>query len=68
METLGLLLLYFKEEADMSDYVKFEKRIVNSKSSQKFKKYLRNPDFIGHACMYLVMIHIVYLFATKTEK
>ena len=29
METLGLLLLYFKEEADMSDYVKFEK--TNSK-------------------------------------
>ena len=25
METLGLLLLYFKEEANMSDYVKFEK-------------------------------------------
>ena len=25
MKTLGLLLLYFKEEADMSDYVKFEK-------------------------------------------
>ena len=24
METLGLLLLYFKEEANMSDYSKFE--------------------------------------------
>ena len=29
METLGLLLLYFKEEADMSDYSKFAKMLLD---------------------------------------
>ena len=52
METSGLLLFYFKEEANMSDYVKFEKTHSKLEIIAKIQEILEESGLYW-SCLYV---------------
>lgn len=66
METLGLLLLYFKEEANMSDYVKFEKTRSKFETIAKIEELLQESGLYW-SCAYIPGTDSYSLFISDAD-